>query len=393
MKHGLKIMAGLALAMLTGFGAETAWANCGGNPALYNLYHGGGRISRKSSAQIAREARVAKTNKVIAVTEQKELSQLAVKGVDHEVRILAVARLTDKAELQRVYRTSKDVQVRVIVVWKLYGGVIVNDSTPEPIRAAVAAAKAVKEKVVDLGNGVKLVLVWCPPGTFMMGSPTTEKGRDDDEVQHEVTLTQGFWLGKYEVTQAQWQQVMGNNPSKFKGSNNPVEQVSWNDCQKFIAKLNALMKEKGLTKDGIFRLPTEAQWEYACRAGTTTALHNNEELDSTDGFCHHLDEIGWYRENSGSKTHPVGLKLPNAWGLYDMSGNVWEWSNNRYGKYPIGSTTDPTGASSGSYRVGRGGGWYNDARLCRSANRDWITPPSRNRLLGFRITRVVPVKK
>jgi formylglycine-generating enzyme required for sulfatase activity len=378
MKHGLKIMAGLALAMLTGFGAETAQAS-------------GGRTS-KSSAQIAHEARVAKINKVIAATIQQKLSQIAVKDTDHEVRILAAERLTGEAELQRVYQTSKDVQVRVIVVWKLYGEVIVNDSTPEPIRAAAAAAKAVKKRVV-LGNGIKLVLVWCPPGAFMMGSPATEKGRENGETLHKVTLTKGFWIGKYEVTQTQWQQVMGEKPTRFKGDNLPMERVSWNDCQEFITKLNALMKEKGLAKDGVFRLPTEAQWEYACRAGTTSPLHNNKELSSTYGVCHHLDEIGWYEKNSGRKTQPVGLKMPNAWGICDMSGNVWEWCNDRYGSYSSSSKTDPTGPSIGSSRVRRGSCWFSDARHCRSAVRGYDPPSGRYGYLGFRLVRTTPVKK
>ena len=157
------------------------------------------------------------------------------------------------------------------------------------------------------------MLVWCPPGSFMMGSPASEEGRSNNEALHKVTLTKGFWMGQYEVTQAQWQQVMGNNPSRFKGDGHlPVEQVSWLDCQKFLTKLNALIKARDLSPGCVFRLPTEAEWEYACRAGTASALHNNEELSSTTGFCHHLAEIGWYDENSGSRTHPAGGKMPNS---------------------------------------------------------------------------------
>ena len=146
-----------------------------------------------------------------------------------------------------------------------------RDNTNEPV------TQPGSEMTIDLGGGVKMVMVWIPPGTFTMGSPTSEDERDSDETQHRVTLTKGSWIGKYEVTQEQWQQVMGNNPSKFRGSSNPVEQVSWNDCQEFLKKLNGIAG----TRQGVFRLPTEAQWEYACRAGTTTLFHYGNDLDAT----------------------------------------------------------------------------------------------------------------
>ncbi|MDP6526969.1 MAG: formylglycine-generating enzyme family protein, partial [Kiritimatiellia bacterium] len=224
-----------------------------------------------------------------------------------------------------------------------------------------------QDLVVDLGGGTDLELVWIEPGSFMMGSPSSEEDRGSDETLHRVTLTKGFWMGKYELTQEQWQQVMGSNPSKFKGTKNPVEQVSWDDCQEFLRKLNG----KGV--EGAFSLPTEAQWEYACRAGTTGA------------YAGSLDAMAWYGSNAGSKTQEIGAKRPNAWGLSDMHGNVWEWCQDRYGKYPTSSVTDPVGASSGSYRVLRGGSWINGAGRCRSARRDRNFPANRLSRDGLRV--------
>ncbi|MDO4571257.1 MAG: formylglycine-generating enzyme family protein, partial [Planctomycetia bacterium] len=163
-------------------------------------------------------------------------------------------------------------------------------------------------------NGVEYVWRWCPAGEFMMGSPSGEKGRYNDEKQHRVTLTQGFWMLETQVTQRMWQSVMGNNPSKWKGANLPVEQVSWNDCVKFCEKISELSGLK-------IQLPTEAQWEYACRAGTMGAYAGN------------LGSMAWYDSNSGGRTHEVKTKQPNAWGLYDMHGNVWEWCSDWYGEY------------------------------------------------------------
>ncbi len=217
-------------------------------------------------------------------------------------------------------------------------------------------------------------------GSFTMGSPESEDGRENDETQHRVTLTKGYWLGETEVTQGQWKSVMGSNPSYFKGDNRPVENVSWDDCQEFIRKVNA---EAERQFGGEARLPTEAEWEYACRAGSTGAYAGTGDLDS----------MGWYGGNSGSKTHPVGQKRPNAWGFYDMHGNVWEWCNDWYGSYPSGSVTDPAGAASGDLRVLRGGGWNDGARYCRSAfrlgnfpaDRYWLDPGDRGGDIGFRL--------
>jgi formylglycine-generating enzyme required for sulfatase activity len=227
-------------------------------------------------------------------------------------------------------------------------------------------------------NALGMEFVYIPPGTFMMGSPSGlfsgESGRDSDETQHRVTLTQGCYLQTTEVTQGQWNDVMGRNPSYFKNCGNdcPVEQVSWNDVQEFIRRLN---QREGTNK---YRLPTEAEWEYACRAGSETAYCYGDSQGGLGGYA-------WYSDNSDSKTHPAGQKQPNAWGLYDMHGNVWEWCQDWCGDYPSGAVTDPEGPSSGGYRVFRGGSWYCNTLYCRSAFRYWSSPDLRSLILGFRL--------
>jgi formylglycine-generating enzyme required for sulfatase activity len=226
-----------------------------------------------------------------------------------------------------------------------------------------------KNLTVDLGAGVKMEFVLIQPGSFLMGS---EKGRADEKPANKVTITKPFYLGKYEVTQEQWQAVMGNNPSFYKGTNLPVEQVSWDDCQSFLAKL---MEKAGSYE---LRLPTEAQWEYACRAGTTT------EYSSGDGDAN-LGEHAWFTANASKQTHPVGEKKPNPWGLFDIHGNVWEWCQDWYGPYSSGDVSDPTGASSGSTRVIRGGSWSHGSRDLWSSFRLKFAPGFRFRSIGVRI--------
>jgi len=241
-----------------------------------------------------------------------------------------------------------------------------------------------------LSNNVKLEMVKIKAGTFMMGSPEGELGRSGDETQHQVTLTKDYWLGKFEVTQAQWQAVMSNNPSHFKGDNRPVECVRWNEAKEFCDKLNEKCAGK-LPAGYKFDLPTEAQWEYACRAGTTTALNNGKNLTDEKYNCENLAEVAWYDyQNKENQTHQVGQKRPNNWGLYDMHGNVWEWCRDRYGSYS-GDETDPVGPSSGSGRVVRGGSWSSGARDCRSACRYNNGPAFRRSGLGFRLA-LVPVQ-
>ncbi|WP_302309056.1 formylglycine-generating enzyme family protein, partial [Odoribacter laneus] len=218
-----------------------------------------------------------------------------------------------------------------------------------------------------VGNMVKV-----DGGRFQMGG-TPEQGSDADDWEkpvHEVTLSD-YYMGKYEVRQSEWEAVMGNNPSYFKGADLPVEQVSWEDCHKFIRRLNALT---GLS----FKLPTEAQWEYAARGGRLSKGYKYSGSNN-------LGEVGWYWSNSGNCTHRVGEKQPNELGLYDMSGNVYEWCEDWSGGYSVTPQRDPLGATSGSHRVRRGGGWGTVARYCRVSYRGRDMPGSRDYYLGFRL--------
>jgi formylglycine-generating enzyme required for sulfatase activity len=230
-------------------------------------------------------------------------------------------------------------------------------------------------------NSLGMNFVYIAPGTFTMGSPTDEPGRDNDETQHQVTLTKGYYMQTTEVTQGQWEAVMGSNPSYFKscGSDCPVEKVSWDDAQSFITQLNQL-------GEGTYMLPTEAQWEYAARAGSTTAFANGAITETGGGYDPNLDAMGWYTYNADSKTHPVAQKAPNAWGIYDMHGNVWDWCQDRYSSYTSGSVTDPAGPSSGwPIRLIRGGGWNSYAKDCRLAVR-YNDPSEYSRdSVGFRL--------
>ena len=246
---------------------------------------------------------------------------------------------------------------------------------------AVARDKSANRRTFTNSIGMKFVLI--PTGSFMMGSPPDEPGRGDDERQHRVTLTKGFYMGVTEVTQRQWRQIMGNNPSHFQdcGADCPVEFVSWNDCQEFVQRLN--QSEVG----NRYRLPTEAEWEYACRAGSITGFANGSITQTGCGHDANLDVMGWYCGNSGKKPHPVAQRKPNAFGLYDMHGNIWEWCQDWYGIYPSGHVSNPTGPSSGSCRVLRGGGWHEDVEGCRSAIRVGRSPGSRAGTIGFRLAR------
>lgn len=221
-------------------------------------------------------------------------------------------------------------------------------------------------------NGVSFDMVEVEGGTFRMGA-TSEQGSDAydwEKPVHSVTLS-GYYIGKTEVTQELWQAVMGSNPSCFEGDDLPVEQVSWDDCQEFIRKLNALTGQN-------FRLPTEAEWEFACRGG------NNSRGYKYSG-SNYIDNVAWYDGNSGDKTHPVATKLPNELGIYDMSGNVWEWCSDWWGDYSSGAQTNPKGPYDGSYRVQRGGGWNISAGYCRSSFRYYFNPTYRIGDLGLRL--------
>jgi formylglycine-generating enzyme len=272
------------------------------------------------------------------------------------------------------------------------------------------------------GVTVSMDMVSIPAGTFTMGSPETESNRTYDETQYSVTLT-AFSMSKYQVTQEQYQTVMGSNPSYFSSNpqegeiqgKRPVESVSWYDALVFCNKLSikeglspaysisdktnpadwgTVPTSSNTTWDAVvivagsngYRLPTEAQWEYACRANTSTTYNTGDTIS---------DNTGWYGDNSGNKTHEVGKKSANAWGLYDMHGNVYEWCWDWYGDYPSEAQTNPMGASSGTSRVGRGGSWVSVAKYLRSARRISFNPYQRgsgipnseNINLGFRLVR------
>jgi formylglycine-generating enzyme required for sulfatase activity len=255
--------------------------------------------------------------------------------------------------------------------------------------------RAGEERVWEIAPGLIMTFCWCPPGEFMMGSPETEAGRKYNESQVKATLTKGFWMAKTQVTQAQWQAVMGSNPSYCSGENLPVEQISWYDTREFLTKLNNII---GSDDGGKMVLPTEAQWEYACRAGETGAYSGGT-----------VDQVAWYKDNSGSETHAVGVKKPNAWGLHDMHGNVWEWCYDCYDYELLGNSTDvawekvrnrchgwyedelckgcdPEG-NMGYYRVYRGGSCDFQTNSCRAASRDVGPPASKNISVGFRVAR------
>ena len=276
------------------------------------------------------------------------------------------------------------------------------------LKQASVVGSGYQEKKIN--NSLGMAFVYVEPGSFMMGSSASESGRDKDEKQHRVTLSKGFYMQSTEVTIGQWRRFVSDtgfqseaelqgwawiyNGKKWEqkkgyywdktgfsqNDNQPVTCVSWNDVQKYMGWLN---RKEGTNR---YRLPTEAEWEYAARAGSTTAFANGRITELKCGHDSNLDAMGWYCGNSNKQTHPVAQKQPNDWGLYDMHGNVWEWCQDWYDKdYPTGNVTDPTGPSSGSVRVLRGGSWGSLARGCRSAVRDGSLPDSRHDYLGFRL--------
>ncbi len=257
--------------------------------------------------------------------------------------------------------------------------------------SATNAAKRFYRAVVEGVNPDPERLVWLNSGTFLMGSPTNEVDRVFDEgPRTQVTISKGFWMSKYETTQAEYLAVMGSNPSFFTTKdfvgnpispdlNRPVEMVSWFDATNYCGKLTARERNAGRLPAGyVYRLPTEAEWEYACRAGTTTRFSYGDDLNYTS-----LKDYAWYG-GRGNSTHPVGGKLPNAWGLYDMYGNVYEWCQDWYGTYPGGSVVDPRGPNTGSFRGFRGGSWINSGAESRTAGRNNDSPGNGYAGLGFR---------
>ena len=241
-------------------------------------------------------------------------------------------------------------------------------------------AKKIKDEVIDLGDGIELTMVLIPKGKFLMGSPDDEANREDDEMQHKVTISKPFYMGKFEVTQEQWGLLMDTNPSEFIGKKIPVTNVTWDECQDFIKKLNKKTKSK-------FRLPTEAEWEYSCRAGTSTAYSFGDLINPSN--ANYRDP----EKDEDSEPLPVGrYNKSNAFGLCDMHGNVLEWCNDWYGDYSEDDAIDPQGPSEGDYRVFRGGSCFENPSELRSAYRGCGVPSYRLEALGFRLAMTISTK-
>ena len=327
---------------------------------------GGGRGNGAGSARSAKRFRGDPGDRFSYLGFRPALSSMPL-GLEAEL----VPKLTARGPVGSVARVEWSVSMEgPWTVWTNVtlgvGGNVLVDLTPGAVSRFYRAVGNPKP-VGPEG------FVWIEPGTFEMGSPMGEPDRYDNETQHTVTLTQGFWLSDHEVTQAEFQAVMGNNPSWFKGVELPVEQVSWYEAMLYCQKLTERERAAGrITAQQAYRLPTEAEWEYAARAGTTGIRYGE------------LDGIAWHNGNSGRQTQPVKQKQPNPWGLYDMVGNVLEWCGDWYGEYPIGAAIDPVGPRSGSGRVVRGGSWYSVAGLARSAKRNGRVPGNSDVVLGFR---------
>ena len=315
------------------------------------------------------------STKPVQLVTSITLSKTTVFLHPNDIELLTFTVLPENADNKAVTWESSDEEIAEV---NKNGRIIANAEGTCTITCSATDGSGVKaECQVRVGaagqtytvNGVSFTMIPVEGGTFQMGSNDSD-AYDREKPVHQVTLN-SFGIGETEVTQELWEAVMGSNPSNFKGSNLPVEKVSWNDCQTFIGKLNELT---GKT----FRLPTEAEWEYAARGG-------NKSNGYTYSGSNTIDDVAWYTSNSNSTTHAVASKAPNELGIYDMSGNVWEWCQDWYGEYSSGSQTNPTGPSSGSNRVERGGGWNIDARDCRVSLRDYVNPTKSYSNLGFRL--------
>lgn len=335
---------------------------------------------------------------------------------DTTVRMFNIPPLEKKGDsVSQTPQTASEKSSSAPVVEKAVVQKTVVASSPAQTEVEVDTYRAKKRSVLNqprtgkkvkflLPGGVPLEMIYIEGGNFKMGSPERELGRYSDENLHSVIFSHPYFIGKYPVTQAQWKAVMGKNPSSDKGDNKPVTDVNWMDAMAFCAKVNSritqsdviqkLGVEEGIDfvaqrvdlKSSKFNLPTEAQWEYACRAGTTTALNRGKNLSDMDP-CPKLDEVGWYGSNSNGMVHIVGEKAPNTWGLYDMHGNVWEWCQDWYDEeyYNKCPSNDPRGPSMGRGHVLRGGSWGCGASACRSASRNYDEPRSSHAGIGFRL--------
>ena len=301
--------------------------------------------------------------------EKAPAAKVAMKAHASDLYGKAIANLSGIAKVtaeKRIAQSAAEAEASGIKLRSKQGGeyLIVDLSSRKLIYSAFAPVGLLTK---DSFKTDKLVMRRVPAGDFMMGE--TNNG-------HKVKLTKDLYVGVFEVTQGQWEKVMKANPSTFEdvGKDAPVEMVSWEDCQNFMKELNG-KKSSALA----FRLPTEAEWEYACRGGEKASKGFEYSGSGT------LDEVAWFKDNSGGKTHPVGKKKPNELGIYDMSGNVWEWCSDWHGEYSKEIEKDPQGAKSGTVRILRGGSWDRDAEICRSAFRGSYEPAYRNRDVGFRL--------
>jgi len=333
-------------------------------------------------AQAARDRRVLElSRKYVAAPKKLIVSQMKAERLDD-------ASKTDE-EVKRIEFTVADIESRLPRAAPPRPRPSPSSPAEPPIRQSSTIREPEHVLILDLGGGVEMEFAWIQPGSFMMGSPDGEAGhrhRQRERPVHRVNITKGFWMSKYEVAQKQYEQVTGKNPSRFSGDENPVERVSWHDAKGFCKVLTEKLDKtvrlplRMRRKIKSVRLPTEAEWEYACRAGTSTRFYTGDS--ETD-----LSMAGYWGKNSGGKTHPAGQKKPNAWGLYDMHGNVWEWCQDWYDEsyYRKSPATDPEGPDSGSDRVIRGGCWGLSAGEARAAYRLLDAPGDKRDRIGFRV--------
>ncbi|MCW5206790.1 SUMF1/EgtB/PvdO family nonheme iron enzyme [Desulfobulbus sp. F5] len=321
-------------------------------------------MERKAEAAIAAEKRATELERQLAeIASAKEKAQQEADAANVEAELVKAEVIAVKARADEAERKAK---AAIAVAAQL---VAADAQAQAEADAAKEAEPKQGDSINDDATGMKLAYV--PSGCFMMGSSTDDEGHENDEGPVHKVCVDSFWMGQYEVTQGQWEKVMGANPSKFKkGGNYPVERVSWNDVQDFIKKLNSSTGKS-------YRLPTEAEWEYACRANSPGKYCGGDDIDA----------LAWHSKNSGDSTHPVGGKQGNGFGLYDMSGNVYEWCADWYGKdyYASSSQSNPVVPNSGSNRVIRGGAWLSPLRFGRAAFRNWSRPDNSEGYLGFRL--------
>lgn len=263
-----------------------------------------------------------------------------------------------------------------------------SEPTPDydiPIYIEDPQITPIRKRLDEFYNdGLAIELIRCHKGNFIMGSPERELGRWLDEKQHRVTFSEDFFICRFPVTQLQYQAVMGVNPSFFVSRNCPVDRVNWHEANLFCEKLNEIIDGVGV--DGYkFQLPTEAQWEYACRAGFNTSLNSGMNIMAEKGICFNLDFVAWYASNSGGGTHRVGEKKPNPWGIYDMHGNIWEWCQDWYLADYGSDSIDPKGPESGDFKICRGGACSFEPRFCRCASRLRLKPEGKFDTIGFRL--------